>query len=165
MIVGIDPGAEGAIVAITPSKGLLWQKFKDTKGFEYPNNLAEFIDKLTLKDIIYIEKVGSRPNQSSIATFSFGRNLGIVEGMLKQRRLIYHTVLPQEWQHALGLYNITGKATFKNDSVKKAARKKAYVEHAKKLYPSYAKYITADLGDDILIAEYAYLQELKKEDV
>jgi hypothetical protein len=163
-IIGIDPGASGAIVAILPDHSLEWYQFKDTKSFSTSCPLLkEFIEELHFSDRIYLEHVHSRPGQGAISVFSFGRNLGVIEGMLKQEGLFYTLVSPQRWINDLGLQNVVGKEAFKNADAKKSARKKAYVEHAKKLFPKYKNQITADLADAILIAEYGYRLSLKEE--
>lgn len=165
-IVGIDPGASGAIVAILPGHSLEWYQFKYTESFSTSCPLLrEFIEGLHFTDKIFLEKVHSMPGQGAVSVFSFGRNLGVIEGMLKQAGMYYSLVTPQDWQQTLGLANITGKESFKNAAAKKTARKKAYQVHAKKLFPKYANLITLDLADAILIAEYGYRKELQKEEV
>lgn len=167
IIVGIDPGATGAIVSINNSHDLEWYRFKDTDGFSISCILLkEFIENIQRDtNIIYLEKVHSMPGEGVTSVFTFGRSVGVIEGMLKQESLKYHNVLPQDWQRELGLVGIAGKNTFKNAAAKKTFRKKAYLEYAKKLFPKYANQITIDLADAILIAEFGYRKELKNYDV
>jgi crossover junction endodeoxyribonuclease RuvC len=166
-IIGIDPGASGAIVAIYADHSLAWAKFKNTNNFTTSCfEIRQFIkDNTKYQTETYLEKVHSMPGQGVTSVFSFGRSVGIIEGMLKQENVSYNLILPQVWQQELGLANITGKETFKNAAAKKAARKQAYLETAKKLFPNYKNQITLDLADAILIAEYGYRQSLKEYEV
>lgn len=164
IITGIDPGACGAIVSILEDHSLEWVRFRDFDQFNLSCfQLQEFFERLTNDGTIYLEKVHSMPGQGVSSVFTFGRMVGVVEGMMKQERLRYSLVSPQEWQNYLGLGNITGKSTFKNAAAKKLARKKAYLEIAKKLFPKYAKDITLDIADAILIAEYGYRKQKELE--
>lgn len=164
IITGIDPGACGAIVSILPDHSLEWVRFRDTDQFNKScYQLKEFFERLHTDGAIYLEKVHSMPGQGVSSVFTFGRMVGVVEGMMKQEGLQYNLVQPQEWQRHLRLETIVGKATFKNAAAKKLARKKAYLEVAKKLFPKYAKDITLDIADAILIAEYGYRKAMENE--
>ncbi len=168
IIFGIDPGQTGALVAILPDHSLEWIRFKNTENFSNSCIMLRlFIERFApSKPEIYLEHVHSRPSQGAQSIFTFGRVAGFIEGMLAQEGLYSHTLVePSTWQQKLGLLNVVGKETFKNADAKKRARKKAYMEHAKKLFPKYRDQITLDLADAILIAEYGYRKELQKEEV
>lgn len=167
IITGIDPGACGAIVSILPDHSLEWVRFRDTDQFNKScYQVKEFLERISLLATdgqVYLEKVHSMPGQGVSSVFTFGRMAGIIEGMMKQEGLQYNLVQPQEWQRFLKLENIVGKTTFKNAAAKKLARKKAYLEVAKKLFPKYAKDITLDIADAVLIAEYGYRKAVENE--
>lgn len=166
IITGIDPGCTGAIVNILPDHSLEWVRFKDTESFTKSCwQIRGFLQRLDPQETeIYIEKVHSRGGQGAKSIFTFGNVFGQIQGMLKQEGLFpFNLVTPQDWQETLGLTNITGKATFKNEAAKKSERKKLYLEHAKKLFPKYKDQITLDLADAILIAEYGYRIQMRKE--
>lgn len=163
--VGIDPGNNGAIVRINEDHSLEWFRFSDTERFDTQCQLLrEFIERIALvPNKIVIEEVHSMPGDGGVSIFSFGNARGHIHGMLKQEGLRFTKVQPQAWQKALGLVGITGKTTFKNAAAKKSARKKAYQEHAKKLFPKYAKNMSLDLADATLIAEYSYRKAMEEE--
>jgi hypothetical protein len=151
IFTGIDPGAQGALCRIHSNGELEIIPFKPTK--EFTENLHQL--QLTLpkkenynSDIVYLEKVHSMPAQGVASAFSFGLMTGIITGMLLQEYYTINYITPQEWQKELRLV-----APTKN--MVKLTRKKYYWEFAQKLFPDYAKEITLDVADAVLIAEYA----------
>jgi hypothetical protein len=63
--------------------------------------LAEIIGKIQ-PDIAYVEKPASRPGQSVVAMFGFGRSLGVVEGVLAALNISVTYVAPATWTRAMG---------------------------------------------------------------
>ena len=55
--------------------------------------------------LVVIERVGAMPKQGVTSMFSFGRALGVVEGVVAALALPREWVTPQVWQRALKLSN------------------------------------------------------------
>jgi len=53
-------------------------------------------------DIAYVEKPASRPGQSVVAMFGFGRSLGVVEGVLAALNIPVTYVAPATWTKQMG---------------------------------------------------------------
>jgi crossover junction endodeoxyribonuclease RuvC len=119
IILGIDPGSSGGIVAVKaesnvlpkiilairmPTVSIYGKKIIDTKKISL--ELSKF-----LIDISIIEKVHAMPRQGVTSSFQFGRNFGGLETLsyLFAKRVDY--VAPAVWKKALGL------GTTKKDSL------------------------------------------------
>ena len=139
-IIGIDPGANGAIAWITDGKPCvekmpetlqdLWEVIQDIYS-------DTFIAKgATIK--AYIESVHSSPQMGVKSAFTFGQGFGRLEMALTAAGISFERVTPQKWQGALGCR--TGGD--KNISKRKA----------QELFPSMK--CTHAISDALLIAEY-----------
>lgn len=140
IIAGMDPGKTGALSIVYPDGAVLLfdvprikLKGKDRPAWldwaEIWGNALEF----NAPDIVVIEEVASRPNQSSQSGFTFGRTLGYGHGILASRtKASFHFVTPAVWKGKLGLLN----------SDKAASREKA-----RNLYPR-AAHAFARVKDD-----------------
>jgi crossover junction endodeoxyribonuclease RuvC len=158
MIVGIDPGAKGAIAYVdngvlirvvdTPSKMVVVSGKERARVDEY--GLATEISHMVGPfDEAYIENVGSHPRESGAAGFAFGLACGIVRGVLGARGIPYSLVTPQEWKRGMSC------PTDKN-----GARARAI-----ELFPEFAaqfKRVKDDgRAEASLIALYGYQQQMK----
>ena len=158
--VGIDPGLKGAIAIISHGTGKLRLipfsslHEKDQKFFHLPLLTPEVVS-LRGHSFIFMENVHAMTGQGVSSSFSFGWNTGMIEGVLQYEGFQVNKVLPLTWQKELGLLNCTDGKEFKSVGSKKAARKKAYVQKAKELFPNDAARINLETADAILIAEYA----------
>ncbi len=150
---GIDPGKQGGVCRIFPENFLSIAYFSKNDS-----PLVHGLDEL-----IYMEKVGPRPNQSAISGWTFAVAVGRLEGMLKAWSKPINYVLPQVWQKELGLYGITSGMTFKSNDAEKRYRKKKYQEYAINTFPKYEKQITLEVADAVCIAIYAKLVSERKE--
>lgn len=138
-IIGIDPGADGAMAILTPDRQLRVQRFKGCGMTE----LWEMVLGESLEPgFAYLEKVHAFPGQAPSTMFAFGRNLGHVEMALIAAKIPYDNVPPQTWQKSVEL----------GRKIPKALRKKRAAERAKQLFPG--EYITQSTADAILIAEH-----------
>ncbi|MEK7138106.1 MAG: hypothetical protein AAB787_01215 [Patescibacteria group bacterium] len=97
IIIGIDPGKNGAAVAYDGCLKIVVRHCLFRK-----ESFNDFLLKIIAmeKEIkIVIEQVGSRPGQNAKSTFTFGREIGKIEGIieanLKQEEIVY--VWPQTW--------------------------------------------------------------------
>ena len=101
-VIGIDPGLGGGLAAIG-GKGELLEladmplrrsgKKKEIDGAA----LAEFLGRFGPAQVI-VEAVHAMPKQGVASTFTFGRGVGIVLGVLQAMGLPFAEVSPQAWQ-------------------------------------------------------------------
>jgi crossover junction endodeoxyribonuclease RuvC len=109
MILGVDPGASGALAFFEPLEGLTVidmptlevKRGGKAKREISPAMLAAEIRSME-PDAAVIEKVGAMPGQGVSSMFQFGRSVGMVEGVLAALQIPYEYVTPQTWQKAVG---------------------------------------------------------------
>jgi len=123
-IIGIDPGAAGAVAILEPD-GSLVQVF-DMPSVEIVSNgkakrrvsQEMLAAELRLYNVhatcAYIEQVGAMPGQGVSSMFAFGEAFGLAKGVLAGLGIPVQSVPPARWKRALGL-----------NSGKDAARAKA----------------------------------------
>ena len=110
--IGIDPGLNGAIAFLDTEKGHL--SVVDMPTFEVKRNnkakrevnaagLAHILAAAQKVQGIILERVGAMPGQGVTSVFSFGRSVGLVEGVLAAYLLPVSIVTPQAWQKAAGV--------------------------------------------------------------
>lgn len=106
LILGIDPGAGGALAFLDTVTGEL--RLQDMPGAivtrggrnknePAPHALAAMI-AIEGPDAVWLEKVGSMPKDSNVAAFSFGRSVGNVEGVIAALGIPISYAVPQVWQ-------------------------------------------------------------------
>ena len=66
-----------------------------------PAGLALLMQQLSPHKAI-VEKVGAMPGQGVSSMFSFGRSVGIIEGVLAAKQIPVTFVTPQSWQKQSG---------------------------------------------------------------
>lgn len=162
--IGIDPGIHGAIGVIYPS-GLVSvfdmpiESAARGKSTKARNRVAAVV----LADIIRasvdvkapvvaaVENVTARPTDGTVGAFSFGRCLGVVEGILGAFKIPIMYVSPVKWRNDLGI----AKGI-------KAGDKGPSVTRATELYPDLAgewkAKCHADRAEALLIARWRSLQ-------
>ena len=105
-IIGIDPGASGALVVIEGHMPIEWIYMPVMKvGKANRVNaaaVADFISKSKV-DHAYIEQVGAMPGQGVTSMFNFGHSVGTVIGVLAALNIPITLVTPQKWKKAAGL--------------------------------------------------------------
>lgn len=171
--IGCDPGASGAFCILTVDD--------HTKPVvEFIDNKIPIIDIYNLlteahrRDFIkmsMLEEVHSLKLVSAKSNFIFGKNLGIVETMLKLQDFGLDTVSPKEWQKVVGATvpkipkgKDDTKATIKARATKrKKDLKEKVAELCVRLYPGCE--IRGPQGglkdgrsDSLMIAHYCYLK-------
>ena len=109
VIIGVDPGKSGAIAALDPMGQLIGVDDMPVVGPIISAVLLDeavhnYIDPLSiLCGVAVIEDVHAMPKQGVSSSFSFGRALGVAEGVLAGNDLALHYVSPAKWKKALGL--------------------------------------------------------------
>ncbi len=130
MILGIDPGASGALAFFDISKGVLdihnmpvVEVKRGGKGKrEVSPQMLKAIIGARQVDSAFLEKVGAMPGQGISSMYQFGRSVGMVEGVLAALDIPTSYVTPQVWQK----------------SVSARGGKDASRARAAELYPAYA---------------------------
>lgn len=108
-VLGIDPGATGAIVLLRGDKlnvcDMPFVLIKRGKRMVKHTDAAMLagIIKEYMPDHAWVEKVHSMPNQGVSSTFAFGRCVGVIEGVLAGLGIPMSFVTPQAWQKELKL--------------------------------------------------------------
>ena len=143
--LGIDPGKSGALAAMymDSNKKITDIAIAPFEELTYRDVLSDCVGK----DIVCcVEKVGARPGQGVVSMFNFGRNFGIIEGMLIALQLPYQLVTPQAWKKE---FSLTGN-------------KQTSIDVCKKLFPGINLLATErsrkehdGMAEALLMAEYA----------
>jgi hypothetical protein len=113
-IIGIDPGKSGGIVALTNGKITDIAKMPQTpidlvNHFYYlgfPNQ------PIGVKSYVIIEHVHSMPSDSSKGAFTFGKNVGHLEGVLASFGIEPIQVEPKKWQLFFDLRREKGETKY-----------------------------------------------------
>ena len=112
-IIGIDPGASGA-VAILEKSGKLVHVF-DMPSVELmaggkakrrvnPEMLAAELKLYADQGATaVVEQVGAMPGQGVSSMFAFGESFGLAKGVLAGLRISTSTVTPSKWKKAMGV--------------------------------------------------------------
>lgn len=114
LIIGIDPGAGGAIAFRFGT--MLWthdmpadvvRSGKSNKRRVSAGQLAAMIRNampygaVTGDVVAYVEQVGAMPGQGVTSMFAFGRAAGIVEGVLAALEIPTTLIAPTVWKRAV----------------------------------------------------------------
>lgn len=109
IILGIDPGANGALVTVENGHLLevldmpvtvIKRGQREVREVNAPL-LGGLLRGLRAVDAAYIEQVGAMPGQGVSSMFAFGRAVGVVEGVLGALGVPLTRVPPQTWQRAM----------------------------------------------------------------
>ena len=108
-IIGIDPGASGAIallvsgvlISVHDMPTVTVERNKAQKRQVCPAGLSLLMQQLSPHKAT-VEKVGARPGQGVSSMFSFGRSVGIIEGVLAARQIPVTFTSPQAWHKQSG---------------------------------------------------------------
>jgi hypothetical protein len=108
VVLGIDPGAHGAIAILSSAGELLG--VEDMPVTLEPNGrratnaplLAEVIAR-SQACRIFCEFVGARPNDAKIGAFAFGRARGVIEGIAGAYDLPLVFLTPPTWKRYAGV--------------------------------------------------------------
>lgn len=111
MILGVDPGANGALAWLSPTGELLAVEDMPAAAVLIGGKprmrvsapmLAALIQE-TMPTCAFVEKVGAMPGQGTASMFSFGFSAGLIDGVLAGLGIPTTYVTPQSWKKAAGL--------------------------------------------------------------
>ena len=108
-VIGIDPGASGAIalvvggvlISVHDMPTVTVERNKAQKRQVCPAGLSLLMQQLSPHRAT-VEKVGAMPGQGVSSMFSFGRSVGIIEGVLAAKQIPVTFTTPQAWQKQSG---------------------------------------------------------------
>lgn len=158
-ILGIDPGAKGALALVLHGH-LEWVQDMPTRKHTLaggtvktridPVRLAQVL-RLARPDLIVLEQVNSHSGEGAAGAFSFGRGVGAVEGAIGAALGMTATeVPPATWKRLVGVRKDAATGDRKGPAKVKAA----------KLWPAHADMLLkarADKSEAALIAWYGHL--------
>jgi len=105
---GIDPGNSGAIAIFGMNRLVYFYDMPTEpkltgKGLQVSaSGLYNILRKWNLK-VAYVEKVHAMPGQGVTSMFTFGRGLGVIEGVLAGLEIEMAVVPPRKWKDHFGL--------------------------------------------------------------
>jgi crossover junction endodeoxyribonuclease RuvC len=104
IVFGVDPGKSGAIAAVNSDTGeLLGAWDMPVVGSIISAALLSQAVTAWPEGTAVIEDVHAMPKQGVSSSFSFGRSLGVAEGVLAGAGWSLRYVSPARWKRALGL--------------------------------------------------------------
>lgn len=137
IILGIDPGASGAIGMLRYENGTL-EGIGAMKLDVTERDISDYFAYQDRPLFAFIERVHSMPKQGVASSFKFGVSYGFLRGCLIAHEIPFEEVTPQKWQKFMGCLSRGDK------NVTKAK--------AQQLFPEIK--ITHAVADALLIAEY-----------
>lgn len=129
VLIGIDPGKDGAIAVIRDGTPRVYQMPIQESG-ELDAKEIYLILKESVRSedhICVLEKVGAMPGQGVTSMFTFGRNVGELKAILKIAELSYIEVTPQAWKKEI-LAGLPWKAEGAADKKRAKMVSVSYVE-------------------------------------
>ncbi len=153
LVVGVDPGAHGAVAALRSDGQIdhVLRLDEHTLG-EVASWLRQTRARIA---VAYLERVAAMPRQGVASTFRFGRSVGELRGVLTALEIRWREVTPGAWQRRLRCLS-GGK---KRVTRARAQRQwpQGYVDHTGR-----SRRITDAVADALLIAEYARLEAIRE---
>ena len=114
MILGIDPGATGAVALVGETE--IWPPHKPVydlpvvEGIVDPYGFHKFMTSCGFHDPpyctithAYLERCQSMPGQGVVSIFRYGISYGMLRGVLAAMDIPVTLVPPQKWKKAFGL--------------------------------------------------------------
>jgi crossover junction endodeoxyribonuclease RuvC len=103
-ILGVDPGASGAISFLFPSNAsvISVEDVPTVAGEIDAATLADHIRQMA-PDIAVIERVGAMPKQGVSSTFKFGMAYGVAQGVIATLKIPVYFVTPAKWKKHFAL--------------------------------------------------------------
>jgi crossover junction endodeoxyribonuclease RuvC len=111
VILGIDPGASGALVFLDSETQRLTVYDMPVVEVKRGTGIKRHVSAQLLAavfadiqpDAAFLEQVGAMPGQGVSSMFAFGRAAGVVEGVIAAIGIPLNFVTPQTWQKAMAV--------------------------------------------------------------
>jgi len=108
IIIGIDPGASGAIVMLENGNPIEWMHMPTYKtgsitrvnGSEIANFFSDKNDDISH---VFIEQVWAMPGQGVSSMFNFGHSCGTVMGVISALNYPHTLISPVFWKNKIGI--------------------------------------------------------------
>lgn len=111
--IGIDPGITGALAMYDSAEDLVVEVF-DLPTTERIYGKGKMLDADKLYTLlyrysaygdlpVYIENVGTMPNQGVVSAYNFGHSNGIIQGVLAALPFTVYYIHPATWKKLFGL--------------------------------------------------------------
>jgi Holliday junction resolvasome RuvABC endonuclease subunit len=119
-ILGVDPGATGALALLDTDTGELTiedvpvivvkaaSRRRQTNEIS-ESHLAEIVQQMS-PDVAWVERVHSMPKQGVASSFSFGLAYGVIRGVLGALLVPMLFVTPNEWKREFRVTNDKGQS-------------------------------------------------------
>jgi len=149
IVIGIDPGANGALVAWFNDDKPVIHKCAKTDPYDALMDITDCALSRMDVCVAYLEQVQGfiGKQQPGAAMFKFGDGYGYIRGVLRALGVSTVLVRPQTWQKGL-----PGMASLKGPDRKRALR-----DEAARRFPQIK--VTLDNCDALLIASYGQRME------
>jgi hypothetical protein len=141
-IIGIDPGASGAIIVMDMDTGKIIEAIKMP---ETATDVYDFLVQYNIESYCFLEKIHGMPGMSGTSMFSFGQGYGHLEMALIALKIPTESVTPQKWQKEF-------QVGTKSSSASKTEWKNKLKAKAQSMFPNIK--VTLALADALLITEY-----------
>jgi len=154
LIIGIDPGINGAIcffengkvldVIDMPTMAEGKKNKKQVNGRQIFNEISSRIESYSYSNVkVVVEQVSAMPGQGVTSMFNFGQSFGVIKGICAAMQLPIFFVRPAKWKKYFNLIN----------TQKDASRAKV-IEIFPKVSAILSKKKDANKADAILIASF-----------
>lgn len=151
LYIAIDPGLHGGIAHGWNGQDIEAVKMpvikNDGKKAIDVMELSLFINRLLMSykcgagsTITAVEKVHAMPGQGVTSMFTFGRGVGLIEGVLAGKHFPYELIRPQTWQTVLG-------------GIDKSLGKKRSIVYCQQKHPQLGK-LTDGQADAVAMLDY-----------
>ena len=114
LIIGIDPGINGAIcffkngevkeILDIPNMAEGKKNKRQINGPQIYNEISKRIINIPKKEVVVvIEQVSAMPGQGVTSMFNFGQSFGVIKGICSAMQLSMHFVRPAKWKKYFNL--------------------------------------------------------------
>lgn len=100
-IMGIDPGASGALVWLYADGTGRWEIMPATPKVGLELGTIRDLLEAERPDVAVLERAQAMPGQGVTSMFNYGVGWGALQGLLTAQRIPYDLVRPTEWHRAL----------------------------------------------------------------
>ncbi|MDZ7732223.1 MAG: hypothetical protein U5R31_03145 [Acidimicrobiia bacterium] len=154
MILGVDPGATGALAWLNPDGTLAAvADMPSVDGIVSGALLTHLLDQHPHVDEAWVEQVAARPGQGVSSVFKFGRSYGAITGVLEARLIPVHYVTPAKWKGTARVNAPKGATVARRKAISRRRALDLWPDHADR----FARAMDADRAEAALIARHGWL--------